>query len=504
MELTEAQRDEMGRELSTPSGLVEGVCELGGEPVVLEPWQRQFCDMGSRKAIWNKARQVGWSFAAAARAWGLCYLSAPGKYLGVFVSYNLEDAKEKIRYVKALDDSLPAGDRLERVVWSKTEIEFGNGNRIVTMFRPRGKGPADVYIDELAHMVEDREVMRAAPPMNARGGGTYVGSSPLTKLGAFGDIWSGADGKFKTYQRIEIPWWRSAVLCVDVAGACVGYCARGMATEERVERFGTDALREIFDGMFLEDFETEFECKWSNESVAFLSWELILACSPVGEDGPVVKLVESPVTTFSEAMEAAWSLRGLGDVYIGADIGRRLDATEIVAGERIGSSSKFEERLKVTLVKCKFAKQEAVLDRLCSLPNVRKVTIDQNGIGAQLSETLADKYRGKVIAQVISPKSKPQIANHFRVVLENGDYQFYADGETRRQFHSVKKVVTAAGNVIYDVSRNEKHHADKFWATALMLWGASSAVRGQAPSIILLGDDDDDDRLPGSIFHNFG
>ena len=163
-------QDAVIERLSKPSGLVEGLCEVAGEAVVLDPWQRYFCDTEDRNVIWNKARQVGWSFGAACRAWSRCYLKGGGSYLGVMISYNLEDAKEKIRYVKGLDDSLPVQNRMERVVWSKTEVEFGNGNRIVTMFRPRGKGPADVYVDELAQMQEDRETMRAAPPMNSRGG----------------------------------------------------------------------------------------------------------------------------------------------------------------------------------------------------------------------------------------------------------------------------------------------------------------------------------------------
>ena len=476
-------RDAIVARLSTPSGFVEGLAEVGGGPVVLDKWQRWMCDTLERNVIWNKARQVGWSFGAACRAWARSYLEPGGTYLGAFVSYNLEDAKEKIRYVKQLDEGLPKAERMEREVWSKTEVEWANGNRIVTMFRPRGKGPADVYVDELAHMQEDREIMRAAPPMNSRGGGTYIGSSPLTKLGAFGDIWSGVDGKFGNYIRVEVPWWRSTALSRDVT---VREEVRSMPTAERVGLYGTDALQNIFDGMFLEDFQTEYECRWSNESAAFLTWDLVMAASPVGDDGPLVRLVWPAVATWSEAMEAVYSLRGLGDVYVGADIGRRRDATEIVAGERVGGTVRVEERLKVTLEKCPFQKQEAVLDRLCSLPNVRRVVVDQNGLGGMLAENLAGKYGSRVVPQVLSSTTKPKIANNMRARMESGEYRFYADGETRRQFHSVKKVVTPSGNVIYDVERNEKHHADKFWATALMLWGMADCLAGLAPQIILL------------------
>ena len=146
-ELTDAERERIVARLSKPSGLVEGVCSISGEPVVLDKWQARLCDTEDRFTITNKARQTGNSFSYGARAWSRCYLSAPRSYTAIFCSVNLDDAREKMRYVNLLDAEIPNNMRMKRTLDNKMEIEFINGNRILCSFHPRGKGNADVILD---------------------------------------------------------------------------------------------------------------------------------------------------------------------------------------------------------------------------------------------------------------------------------------------------------------------------------------------------------------------
>ena len=46
------------------------------------------------------------------------------------------------------------------------------------------------------------------------------------------------------------------------------------------------------------------------------------------------------------------------------------------------------------------------------------------------------------------------------------------DRDLAYQIHSIKRTVSASRNLIFDTDRNEKHHADAFWAWALALAGA--------------------------------
>lgn len=490
--ITPEEEREAAHRLGTPSGLVQGLCNIGGDPIVLDPWQVDFCDTERRFTVWNKCRQGGMSYAAASRAWSRCYLSPPGTYLAILTSYNLEDAKEKIRYIKNLDKCLPAEARLgdrSGYVWAKTELEFSNGNRAVTMFKPRGKGPADVIIDEMAHMQEAYAIYRAALPVISRGGSILVFSTPLAKHGMFADIWTGADGKFKKFKRIEVPWWASTALCVKVEAAATE--APSMPTVRRVERFATEALQDIFDNMFLEDFQTEYECAWSDESSAAIPWELIELCSPTGDN--VVELAVPHVSGPQMTIAAIGELRRFtGDLYAGMDFGRKIDATEIRVGEQIKKGGRIEERLAATLKNCPFQQQWAALDRICSLPQVKKVVLDHNGLGMPLSEQAKIEWPHKVVSQVLSRTTKPEIFNHARAMMEQGNFIFYPDRATRQQFHSIKKVVTFHGNITYDVDRNEKHHADKFWAAALMLWGAADALNKRVPRLFVVSGRDED------------
>ena len=51
------------------------------------------------------------------------------------------------------------------------------------------------------------------------------------------------------------------------------------------------------------------------------------------------------------------------------------------------------------------------------------------------------------------------------------------DRDLAYQIHSIKKLITPSKNVVFDTDRNEKHHADKFWALAL---AHSAALEPQA------------------------
>jgi len=481
-ELSDTEREQIVKRLARPSGLVEGVCSISGEPVVLDRWQARLVDTEDRFTITNKARQTGNSFCYGSRAWSRCYLSAPRSYTAIFCSVNLDDAREKMRYVNLLDAEIPNNMRMKRVLDNKMEIEFVNGNRILCSFHPRGKGKADVMLDELAHIQDGRSLYQACLPIISRGGSIHIGSTPLAKAGIFHDIYVGADGKFSNFKRYNVPWWTSSALCADVSGGKKDGVGK-MPTAERVRKYGTPILQDIYDNMFEEDFQTEYECEWSDESRAFLPWSLIEMCSPTG-DNVIFKCDDIEGLRFLH-----------GDLYVGMDVGRRINASEIFVCEYMSKLERFELRLLLTLdgTAAEFNEQERVINKILSFSNVKTFVIDENGLGMMLAERATEKWGSRVVAQKVSPTTKPEIANNMRMMMERGQFFFYPDRETRQQFHSVKKVVTSHSNVIYDVDKNEKHHADKFWAAALMLFGASERVIGLKPEIhILRGREDDD------------
>ena len=72
------------------------LCALGSfddEAIVLEPYQIAFLENRSRFRWVTKSRQVGFSFLFGLEALARCHLR--NRHTAVFVSYNLDDAKER-------------------------------------------------------------------------------------------------------------------------------------------------------------------------------------------------------------------------------------------------------------------------------------------------------------------------------------------------------------------------------------------------------------------------
>ncbi|MBN2204235.1 MAG: hypothetical protein JW767_04355, partial [Thermoleophilia bacterium] len=108
--------------LGTEIGFLTGVGHYNEEAIVLEPYQVAFLRC-ARKYRWvEKARQVGFSFLFACESVARCHLR--DAHTAVMVSYNLEDAKEKVNYARQLAEELPAAFRKKIVTDSKTELGF--------------------------------------------------------------------------------------------------------------------------------------------------------------------------------------------------------------------------------------------------------------------------------------------------------------------------------------------------------------------------------------------
>jgi hypothetical protein len=177
--------------LGTEVGFLSGVARYNEEPLLFEPYQIAFLESKSRFRWIEKSRQIGYSFLFACEAVARCHLR--DAHTAVMLSYNLEDAKEKVNYARQLAEELPLAYRKRLVADSKTELGFlSNGaakrvSRILSLpsKAPRGRR-GDVYLDELAHYANDREVYKGSTALIVRSSGQLTGcSSPLGRRGVF-------------------------------------------------------------------------------------------------------------------------------------------------------------------------------------------------------------------------------------------------------------------------------------------------------------------------------
>jgi hypothetical protein len=460
--------DGITRWAATESGFIQSCTETDGERTVLAACQKPLVDDTDPLKKVKKSRQIGFSFCRALKGVAKGHLRPRNTH--IFTSLNYEEAREKIRYAKEAWSSLPEEVRLPLVTDNKMELEWANGSRILCMFKPRGKGPADVDLDEFAHYPQERQksVYRAALFIISRGGELCLGTTVQAPVGRCYDILENVGDAYPGFKLYLIPWWQSPALCTNVEEAT--RLAPDMPTQERVERYATQQILLLYNNSPLEDFQQECELVYMDEASAFFPWELITEISD-GEMEQGVDIFDS----YSSLAEVVGKRQGL--LYAGLDLGRRKDTSELTIIEKQGT--RYTERLYKTWDKVPFEAQEAdLMDCMDKLPGLVRLCIDETGLGMELAERMVKKYRTRVEpvhfgSRVEGHAIKERLAVNLRMMMEHRDLVIHANRERMAQIHSIKKMASPSGAVRFDCERNEKHHADKAWSLALACWAGA-------------------------------
>lgn len=426
--------------------------------------------------IENKSRQIAWSWALAADFLTDALINGRD---GIFVSINLEEAKEKIRYARTIYEHLRLGGLPKLRRDAQLNLEFSNGARLASLpSKPaRGRARSNVGLDEFAHAQRDRAIYTGTLPVISKGGRLRIGSSPLGASGVFWEVYTQSLRPYTGYKRRATPWWHIYAFCTNVPAAC--QLAPGLTTAQRVELFGNDRIKAIFANMPVEDFAQEYECAYVDESTAWITWEEIKAAQALIPDleCPFVEakgtLTPEIRATIEEVALACAAGRIESTLALGIDIGRTRNTTEIY-GVGISTTKSFPLRLAITLDNMPFDDQLAVVLLVAELLPAVAILIDQNGLGRNLAENAAAKYPTKVQPVDFTNESKRQWATDAKTLIQQHRTPLPVNKDLAYQIHSIKRMVTASKNLVFDTQRNEKHHADKFWGWALALAGANA------------------------------
>lgn len=448
--------------------------EATGDPNALWEWyQLQFLNNRSILTCDNKSRQVGWSFIAAAEAVAESVLVP--RSTNIFVSVTQIEAAEKVRYANYCIEALDREVRPSKLIDNRTEIELGNGSRIIShpCRPPRGKARARVYLDEIAHYPRDEEIYTAAVPIITRGGVIRMGSSPLGASGKFWEIMTEALQTYPGYQRMMIPWWAVAHLCNDLERAKAE--ALEMRTYERVYEFGTERLTHIFENMPLEDFQQEYECDWTDESVAWITWEEIKRNQVDAQydllPHGAAYVDEDTILDGFDAIELVARLIKEDKIEPvlsgGMDIGRRKNLTEIVLVGKDTNRDVYPYRLGLSLDRLEFEDQLAVCIKMLDLLPIERFLVDEMGLGMMLAEKMENLYPLVVEGVSFTNDNKQEMAVLTKVRMQKLQCPIPLERNLAYQIHSIKRTVTPSKRLVFDTAANEKHHADKFWAFAL-------------------------------------
>ena len=447
---------------STAEGFIQSLTESDGKPTKLAGYQIGHLRDRSKFRAREKARGVGFSFICAAEALAKAHIR--NDYTAIFVSMNLEEAIEKIRYANLLYETIPLSWRKKKVIDNRTSIEFTDStgrfrSRLIShpCKDPRGKHKADVYLDEFAHYGhKQRSIYVASVPIVSRGGGQLtIGSTPLAVGDLFHEIVRQERKKYPMFSRMAIPWWLCDALCIDVAAAEAE--APGLDTEERVERFARPSLADIYRSLDVAEFQQEYELAFLDESQTYFPYDLIFGC---------VSDELRPCEGVEKLLQAT-----KGSLYAGFDVGRTRNTSELIVLEKV--SRRLVYRYGRSFDRSRFQEQEASLRKMLKRSGrFKRLCVDRHGIGMNLAENLRGEFRSRVEGVALVGQVKESLAVDLHIAFENEDVSIPRDRDLISQIHSIKKTATDAGYSRYDTEKNEKHHADRYWALALAVHAA--------------------------------
>lgn len=305
------------------------------------------------------------------------------------------------------------------------EVRFPSGSRITALpanpDTARGYS-ANVFLDEFAFHKDSREIWKALFPVVSKAGlRLRITSTPNGKDNKFFELWTAKDSTWSRHQ-------------VDIHQAVAAGLDRDVA-----------ALRSALND---EDaWAQEYELQFLEEASAWLSYDIITACEHPDAGRP--------------------DLYQGGDAFIGNDIARRRDLWVAWAWELVGDvlwTREIVERKGIS-----FAEQDAILDEMAARYRMRRIAMDQTGMGEKPVEDAQRRYGEYRVEGVLLTGATPlNIATIARQAFEDRRVRIPAGNTVlRADLHKIRKVVGATGAPRLVADRDGDGHADRAWACFL-------------------------------------
>jgi phage FluMu gp28-like protein len=446
----------------------------------LLPYQRRWVQDTSRLKLAEKSRQIGWTLASAYGV--VARQSVETAQRDAWISSRddfqarlfLEDCKN---IANILGMGAKAKDFPEEIVdatgHSSYLLQFNNGLRAFSMSSnpdaQAGKR-GDRVLDEFALHLDPRKLYSIAFPGITWGGNLEIFSTHRGTANFFNELVNEIkyNGNPKGFSLHSV----SLKDALD-QGFLYKLQTKLRPGDPRLDMDESDYFSFIRSGCAdLESFLEEFCCQPSDDNSAFLSYDLIAACEyPQGTD---FEQKATKATKEDSLLPSLPSVQISGDLFIGVDVGRDRDLTVIWVLERLGDV--LHTRDVICMDRQSFDSQEAVLYELLARPNLRRCCIDQTGLGRQFAERAIGRFgRYRVEGIQFTSGTKEELAYPVRAAFEGKTLRVPGDKFVRSDLHSLRKEVTASGNVRFTGERTQNGHADRFWALALALHAAKPA-----------------------------
>lgn len=435
------------------------------------PYQIDWLNDRSPVKVWEKSRRIGATYVQAFEDVRDCIEKVvPAVW---FSSADESAAREYILYCVtwAKVYNTVARELGEIVLDEKKNVkafvlEFSNGARINALssnpkaFRSKG---GKVVLDEFAFHNDQAELWKAAKPVITWGFPLRILSTHKGQQNLF----------YKFIQSIKKGSLKWSLHTTDIFRAVEDGLVDKIFKRKTTQAERTEWLQQLEQDAFdAHTWQEEYCCIAVDESTAFLPYELIMACE--ADD----RLSTNELSFRDDQTEP---LTLTGPLFIGYDVGRKKDLSVIWVMEE------FENHLYTRLVKIMertpFKAQQEVLFDLLRMPNVHRCCIDATGLGMQMAETAQEQFgKYRIEAVMFTGRVKEEMAFDLLTRFQDKTITIPADKSIREDFHSIRKIVTAANNIRFDVAQSDvSGHADRFWACAL---AAHAAKKDQGPVIV--------------------
>ncbi len=423
-------------------------------------------DTSPQKAA-NKSRQVGFSYNELADSM-INALTIPN-YRKLFTSVTQPQANELLRIVIDIINLMKPEFRPRLKAKARNQIEFEhNGSRLIAL---PSSAPAvrsfngDIFLDELAHVPNDEELLEAILSVTVREGFTVnTGSTPYGQRGKFHGIFkeAGWDTQsewhdktlakefFRKYMELQLnnesawsthlmTWW----MCPDLHWERIQIRAKTK-----------DAMRQEYGLAFLD------------ETTAVLSYQLMLDhVNPDLSQFMSHKAYQKPAT-----------IRRLG----GLDPAERGNETAFVVFDQVDNV--YYKKYKETWVDTPHTVYCPQIVNYVKKWKLDKLYVDETGMGVPIMSTFRTMLPPSVLSGVIfNNRIKADLVYNMLALYEAGysrvdekfdktKFEIVTDHDTEYmdQLHQLRKEKNKMGKDVY-TGKIEGLNDDIIWATALAL-----------------------------------
>jgi phage FluMu gp28-like protein len=407
----------------TPKPLIALSVEGGGlrdkaiKEASLYGYQKEFFVDAAQFRTTLKSRQIGFSYVSALDA--LCAANDNARNQ-LFLSASEEQALILMSYLTFWANKFGVTFKKDK----DGEKVLPNGAVIKALahnFRTVQGFTGDIWMDEFAWYPNPKKIWHAfVPSIGAIQGRLTILSTPFEEESLFHKIWSD-ESKYYMFSRHRVDIYK--------------------AMEDGL-KFDLQIMQDLFDA---DTWASAYECQFIDDESALFSIALIKSCV--------------------DATANYYIPPSLSPLIAGYDVGRLKDKSSLGALEP-QDGGKYNLAVMDVLRKASFEEQKTHLKSFMNTNVFARLRIDKTGIGMNLAEDMASKYKSRAQGVYFTATQKEAMSLNLKKMFEDKLIKIPNDPLLIADIHAIKRKAGAKG-FLYDADRNEHGHADRYWALAL-------------------------------------